>query len=163
MSTQTTETTAATPPRRGRPPAAAAAPAPEAAPAPTATPKPKPRVVEHIKAQEPQVQVNARTSRQKVVETPAQAPAEKPGPSNVGADTPKLVRSIGGIVIGLGIIGAVVWWFGSDFVMMALYIALPVLIIAVALQLISWSTVQLVWNGELKERVNAYMADMDKK
>lgn len=159
MSVQAAETTPAATPRRGRPPAAAKA----ATPTPETAPVPKSRVVEHVKAQEPQVQVNAKTGRQKVVETPVQAPAERPGPSNVGADTPKLVRSIGGIIIGLGIIGAVVWWFGSDFVMMALYIALPVLIIAVALQLISWSTVQLVWNGELKERVNAYMADMDKK
>lgn len=86
---------------------------------------------------------------------------EKPHSSGITVETSQLVRAIGAIVLGLGILGLAIWWFGSDFIMMALYIALPLFVIFVGLRLMSYGTLQLIWNGELKERVTTYLAALE--
>ena len=86
---------------------------------------------------------------------------EKPGASGVTIETSQLVRGIGAIVLGLGLLGLAIWWFGSDFIVMAMYIALPLLVIFVGLRLMSYGTLQLIWNGELKERVTSYLTSLE--
>jgi hypothetical protein len=124
---------------------------PEPTPAPVVTKK-TPRVVEHVKVAEP-VQVVTRKPKAQVV-----APPEtKPAPSGVHIETNQLVKSIGMIVLGGGILFAVWYLIPTEVITAALYLALPLLLIAVGLRLISSGTLQLVWNGELAERVDAYI------
>lgn len=125
---------------------------------------PKPATKANAKATEPAVTVNRRTGKQRVVEHvrgTEQVPDRKPGPSGVQIETSQLVRGIGAFLIGAGIIGAAIWYFGADFIQMALIVALPLLIIFVGLRFISWGTLQLIWNGELKEKVTAYMTALE--
>ena len=63
--------------------------------------------------------------------------------------------------MGLGVIGLAIWWFGADFIMMALYVALPIFIIFVGFRLMGYGTLQLIWNGELKDRVMAYLGALE--
>jgi hypothetical protein len=157
MATQTEETKAKK--------TVAATPTPEVQPAPAPTPKrgrppnqqaaptPVPVTVQVV----PSPAVAATVEPAKTV-TP---PKEKPAPSGVTIETSQLVRAIGAIVLGMGILGLTIWWFGSDFIVMALYIALPLLIIFVGLRLMSYGTLQLIWNGELKERVTTYLTSLE--
>lgn len=118
------------------------------------------------KSTEPEVRVNGRTGKHRVVEHVRgheTVPDRKPGPSGIQIETSQLVRGIGAFIIGAGIIGAVIWYFGADFIQLALLIALPVLLIFVGLRFMGWGTLQLIWNGELKEKVNAYLVALEAK
>ena len=91
--------------------------------------------------------------------TPAtQAAPNKPGPSGVNVETSRLVRSIGAVILAAGIIGLLIWQFGgAELLQLILYVVLPVLALFAAFKLVSYGTLQLIWNSDLDARVNAYM------
>jgi hypothetical protein len=83
---------------------------------------------------------------------------QRPGPSGVPVETSQLVRGIGAIILAAGIIGLLVWQFGgAELLNLLLFVVLPVLAVLAALRLVSWGTLQLIWNGALEEKVNMYM------
>lgn len=85
----------------------------------------------------------------------------KPGPSGVNVETSRLVRSIGAVILAAGIIGLLVWQFGgAELLQLILYVVLPVLALAAAFKLISYGTLQLIWNADLDQRVNNYMKSL---
>ena len=82
----------------------------------------------------------------------------KPGPSGVNVETSRLVRSIGAVILAAGIIGLLIWQFGgAELLQLILYVVLPVLALFAAFKLVSYGTLQLIWNSDLDARVNAYM------
>ena len=145
-------TVPSTPPKpRGRP---AATSAPAVTPAATSAPAVTPAATSA-----PAVTPAVTVRKPKTATAPAVQP--KPGPSGVTIETSQLVRAIGAIILGLGVIGLAIWWFGADFIMMALYVALPIFIIFVGFRLMGYGTLQLIWNGELKDRVMAYLGALE--
>lgn len=83
---------------------------------------------------------------------------EKPGPSGVNVETSRLVRSIGAVILAGGIIALLVWQFGgAELLQLILYVALPLIALFAAMKLISYGTLQLIWNSDLDARVSTYM------
>lgn len=174
MAVQETETTPVAPQAKVIAPATApktpkaAKAAPQVAPTPTPAPKaktttkaaPAPIV---IQVQQPTVTPAVVTAAVAPVAATAPVPKKKPAPSGVNIETSQLVKSIGMMLLGGGIIAATVWYFGVDMIVMALYIALPLLCLLVGFRLISSGTLQLIWNGELAERVDAYVKSLSNK
>jgi len=83
--------------------------------------------------------------------------------TNPTADNSQLVWGLAKIATGGGIIGAI-WYFSPlplmDIVMFWLVAIMPILGILMGLNIISSGTIELIWNGKLKERVNQKMAEM---
>ena len=85
----------------------------------------------------------------------------KPGPSGVNVETSRLVRSIGAVLLAAGILGLLIWQFGgAELLQLILYVVLPVLALLAVFKLISYGTLQLIWNSDLDARVNAYMKSL---
>ena len=118
----------------------------------------------HAQAEETQAAIaKLETPKSKEKETKKAEPSkteatpEKPGPSGVNVETSKLVRSIGAVILAGGIIALLVWQFGgAELLQLLLYVALPLLALFAAFKLISYGTLQLIWNADLAERVDAY-------
>lgn len=85
------------------------------------------------------------------------------GGANSSVETSSLVRAIGAIILAGGIVAALWYAFGGTGLLnILLYVALPVLALAVAARLISWGTLQIVWNGDIEGRVQKYLGEMNK-
>ena len=76
-------------------------------------------------------------------------------------ETPVLVKSIGGMILGGGVLALLVWQYGGvELLGLVMYYMLPMLLIAFAFGLISKSTVMMIWNKGLSDRVSSYLDNM---
>ena len=69
-----------------------------------------------------------------------------------------LVKNLAALILGMGLIGLVVWKVGgAEIISLMLVVALPLLALGFGAKLISGATLDLIYAGKLKERVGSYM------
>lgn len=109
---------------------------------------------EALKVLRPSHSTETKTEKTTVVPT-------KPASSGIDVDNSRLIRAIGALVLGGGLIALIIWQFGgAELIQLLLYVALPLLLLFAAFRLMGYGTLQLVWNGSIEERVNAYMGSL---